>query len=382
MKSFPHVNYDTCSANLACSILNYYGIKAPHKTLPLADKLLQSDEYDNVILLLLDGLGISVMKNNLSAEGFLFSHLKGNYNSVFLPTTVAATTSIMSGLYPSETGWLAWDMWFPEIQKNVTTFLNTVTGTETPAADYYVAMKHRPYQNVVKIVGEKGRDFVNGQKIETHLVAPFAEPKTKKLSEQMDYVFNILKGSDNKKYIYWYNPDPDGTMHNTGVNSAKTKAVIKEYEKQIEAFTKKLQLIPENTLLLITADHSQIDTKHLVVLDYPEIMNCLKQGPSLEPRALNFFVKPECMDTFPQIFNRYFEKDFMLCTKQEVLDGGLFGPTENEHPAFRETLGDYIALATGDISLHLDHGESSKLIGFHGGLTKEEMEVPLIAIKA
>lgn len=54
MKVFLYINYDTCSANLACSILNYYGIQAPHKTLPLADKLLQAGEYDNVVLLLLE----------------------------------------------------------------------------------------------------------------------------------------------------------------------------------------------------------------------------------------------------------------------------------------------------------------------------------------
>lgn len=67
----------------------------------------------------------------------------------------------------------------------------------------------------------------------------------------MDYVLNILKVSDNKKYIYWYNPDPDGIMHNTGVASTQTKALITEYEKLIKDFTKKLQQFPENTLLLI-----------------------------------------------------------------------------------------------------------------------------------
>lgn len=65
----------------------------------------------------------------------------------------------------------------------------------------------------------------------------------------------------------------------------------------------------------------------------------------------------------------------------DCLSRGLFGSTENEHPAFKDSIGDFIALATGNVSLHLDYGESSRLIGFHGGLTKEEMEVPLIAIQ-
>lgn len=36
----------------------------------------------------------------------------------------------MSGLQPSEHGWLGWDCFYPQVDKNVTVFLNTVQGTE------------------------------------------------------------------------------------------------------------------------------------------------------------------------------------------------------------------------------------------------------------
>lgn len=98
-------DYENCIANLPNSILKKWKIKAVGGTLSLADKYLQKD-----------------YKNGC--------HLAGIYKSVFLSTTVAATTSAMSGLQPCEHGWLGWDCYYPQVDKNVTVFLNTVQGTE------------------------------------------------------------------------------------------------------------------------------------------------------------------------------------------------------------------------------------------------------------
>lgn len=49
-------DYENCLTNLPNSILNYFGQPTEGNTLPLADKYLQK-EYKNVVLLLLDGMG-------------------------------------------------------------------------------------------------------------------------------------------------------------------------------------------------------------------------------------------------------------------------------------------------------------------------------------
>ena len=65
--------YGNCIANLACSVLNYYGCEAPNPTLPQADLLLQ-EKYKNVVLLLLDGMGISTLMQHLDEDGFFRRH--------------------------------------------------------------------------------------------------------------------------------------------------------------------------------------------------------------------------------------------------------------------------------------------------------------------
>ena len=49
----------------------------------------------------------------------------------------------------------------------------------------------------------------------------------------------------------------------------------------------------KNTLVSVTADHGHIDSRGVALTDYPNIMECLVRMPSIEPRALNFFVKEE-----------------------------------------------------------------------------------------
>ncbi len=103
-------DYDCCLVNLANSILKKFGAETTAKTLPLADQYLVGT-YKNVVLLLLDAMGTPILEKHLDRDGFFRSHLAGSFDSVYPPTTVAATTSVLSGLYPNEHGWLGWDVY-------------------------------------------------------------------------------------------------------------------------------------------------------------------------------------------------------------------------------------------------------------------------------
>ena len=70
-------------------------------------------------------------------------------------------------------------------------------------------------------------------------------------------------------------------------------------------------------------------------------------------------------------------EEFVLMTKQEVIDSRLFG-NGKEHECFRGMLGDYLAVAIGDLSIYNTKEEAEHFIGVHAGLSKEEMEIPLI----
>lgn len=82
---------------------------------------------------------------------------------------------------------------------------------------------------------------------------------------------------------------------------------------------------------------------------------------------------------FEDEFNRLFGDDFVLMTREEVIDSKLFG-TGKDHACFKDMLGDYLAVATGDTTIFNTKKEAEEFIGVHAGLTVDEMMIPLIVI--
>ena len=392
LKILPYLpDYHNCLVNLSNSILKKFGVKTTAETLPLADKYLEG-EYKNIVVLLLDAMGISILEKHLDKDGFFRSHVVGSFDSVYPPTTVAATTSMLSGLYPNEHGWLGWDIYYPQIDKNVTVFTNTEQIREKegavpaaaypdgrakwtvdsleealPAAEYNVGFHCTPYKNIIEKIKDSGG--------EAYAAMPFLPPYPQSMEAILRHV-ETLCGKPGKKFIYAYWNEPDSTMHRTGTVSSETHTMVIGLENMVQKTVSRLS----DTLFMIIADHGHMDSKNCCLLDYPEIMNCLVRQPSFEPRTLNFFIKDECMETFPHLFNRYFEDSFVLLTKDEVFSEGLFG-TGNDHDGLKGMIGDYVALAVSDRSIFNTHIEAQEMPGSHAGLTKEEISIPLIVIE-
>ena len=384
-------DYENCLVNLSNSILKKFGAETSASTLSLADKYLEKD-YKNVVVLLLDAMGTSIIEKHLDKNGFFRSHLAGSFDSVYPPTTVAATTSILSGLYPNESGWLGWDIFFPQLEKNVTVFANTdqirekegavptasyPDGKEKwaedsleeilPAADFNAGFTYIPYKNIVEQINDAGGT--------AYAAMPFLPPFPGDMDAIMGRVAELCN-EPGKKFIYAYWSEPDTTMHRTGTQSDDAHRMVTDLERIVEKTVNGLT----DTLFLITADHGHMDSDNHCILDYPEIMNCLVRQPSFEPRTLNLFVKEEFRDSFPQIFNKYFGDSFILLTRDEVLEENLFGIGENR-TGFEEMIGDYVALAVSEKSIFNTHIEVQEMPGGHAGLTEEEIRIPLIVIE-
>ncbi|QAA32220.1 alkaline phosphatase family protein [Clostridium manihotivorum] len=359
------VNYNNSIVNLACSILKYFGADSEHSTLKEVDELLKA-QYKNVVVLLLDGLGIDILKHNLSENSFFRKNLLKEYSSVFPPTTTSATTSMESGLTPLEHGWLGWSLYFSEINKIVNAFINTEKDTELQAEEYHVASKIIPYKSIYEKIRAAGS-------AEAYSVSKFGSNKIETFDELTNEVERLCATSE-KKYIYGYWEYPDSLMHMVGSYNSQVTDNIKELEERVATMCNRLS----DTLVIVTADHGHCNVKYYILSDYPKLFNMLKRPTSVETRAIAFYIKDEYLDDFRAEFHNNFGDDFLLYSKEEVIKKNIFG-TGKMHPKFEEFIGDYLAVAISDKGIVYSQ-ESKQFISNHAGMTEQEMNIPLIAI--
>lgn len=359
-------DYNNSILNLSNSILKHYKLKHNHSSLTILDEKLEKN-YKNVVVLIFDGLGCYNLKKALAEDSFLCRNINTTITSVFPPTTTAATTTIASGLAPIEHGWLGWSLHFDEVKDNVNIFINTNDENKT-IAEYNVANKFIPYKSIVNRINELGV-------VKAYNVSEFGNYKVNSLEELICGIKDICSNNDNN-YIYSYFNEPDYSMHRKGINSDEVITWVNSINNAVERLSSELK----DTLLIITADHGHIDCKSEYLGYYEDLIYTLKWLPSIEARALSFFIKDGMHDKFRELFIKYFGNDFILISKEEVLKSNLFG-FGNEHPKFKSFIGDYLAIAKNEKTLFYTIYEYNNFKGAHAGLTEEEMMVPLIILE-
>ncbi|MDR1628822.1 MAG: alkaline phosphatase family protein [Oscillospiraceae bacterium] len=365
------LDYDNSIVSLTNAILAHYGAAPHHSPLPYLEDLL-AQNHKNVVLLVLDGMGVNVLERNLPESSFLRSHIKTELSSVYPCTTTAATTSFLSGKTPAEHGWLGWSCYFQEVDRCIDLFSGNESGTGRPAAKEHLPNRLLAYDSIFKQIEQAAN-----KKVKTFFVSPFSKP----FADTMEGICTQIKKLGKKrgrKYIYAYHFQPDKDMHDHGVSAPRIGGLLKEYDRQLEQLCAKLS----GTLLLITADHGMADITMHCVEDYPALHGCLRKPVSVEPRACSFFVKETHMADFPGIFQEAFGEKFRLYTHNEFLDGGFLGNGQ-PHRKTAEFVGDFVAVAVADAALwYRDINTGAKNFkGAHAGLTEAELTVPLIVLE-
>jgi hypothetical protein len=360
-------DYHNCSVNIANSILKHFGAPTHHETLPKLDQLLET-KYQNIMVLLLDGCGHYILEKHLPADSFLRLHETSTLSAVFPPTTTAATTSICSGLTPMEHGWLGWNNYIPDIDQIVTMYMNTPKNSDQKITGYDVSRKYFPYTDLFTQLRQVGATAID--------IDPYGGTMQYPEDDLDAFIATVKQAcaKPGEKYIYGYFHDPDYRMHELGTDASEVHDRIVELDAKIAQLASELR----DTLIIITSDHGHHDIEYRFLSDYPRLYETLLRPTSIETRAANFFIKPNLEGQFEQEFRQHFPEGFILLTKQEVIDQRLFGDG-TENPRFRDCLGQFMAISTGDFAINDSH-EEHQLASTHGGLTPAEMVTPFIAI--
>jgi len=370
--------------NLMASISRAFAAPTHYEMLALLppDELA---EPRNVVLLVIDGLGANYLDRY--ADSFLRQQQRGRITTVFPSTTASAISTYLSGLAPQQHGIVGWFTYLKELG-SVATILpfKPRHGGPTYARmgiDPRMIFSWEPFFNRLN-----ARSFIISRRdiVDSDYSVATGGKAARLPYDNLDGCLERIKqvlgrpGSD-RQYVYAYWPALDATAHQFGVNSVAAREHFWELDRKIACFAE--QAKGSSTVLIVCADHGLVDTRpeQSMSLDaHPELARLLALPLTGEPRAAYCHVRSASR----RAFEAYVESAFAaacFCIDSESLVNaeGWFGPGA-PHPALLQRVGDYTLVMRDSWTLkdRLPTEKPFQQIGVHGGLTPDEIHVPLI----
>ena len=357
---------DNCLVSISNAILKHFTGESFHNPHPKLMEILGKNNYDKVILMLFDGMGKSIQEKYLKETDFLLRKKAFEITSVFPPTTVAATTAVISGKYPKETGWLGWRQYFKNHSVVVDMFTNNNSLTTEKVQGPYLSSVYCDYPRIWEILEEKG--------IKAGCLYPKpVDPSGPSSLEEYFECADALMKKEGPHFYYMYYPDPDHQIHDNGVDHRSVMEAVKKINKGVCKLAKE----NKDNLIIVLADHSLIDTTFFNITEHEDFFSTLVTISSLDSRSAFFHVKEGQEDKFKELFDKYYGEHFVLLTKKEVIEQNWFGEGA-PHPMFEDFLGDF--MATSISKYGFCHEKEMKMIGAHSGSVEEESIINVAVI--
>lgn len=392
--------------NLPASICHW--LQVP----PFGEKPLSSDylkpiptSAKKVVLLLIDGLGLSLFQRflpggdcaslapiwgRLVEKGQLFS-----LTSTAPSTTSTALTSLWTGQTPAMHGVLGYEMWLKEygVIANMITHSPTAFGGDTGG------LRRAGFQPESFLPVPTLGTHLKEHKVEAHSFQHYSLVhsglSTMLLQDVENHAYLTLSDMwvtlsdlitakpDQKMYINIYWPDLDLLEHRFNSQDRRTLLEFMQFSRQLESILKILSTDSKGeNLLLICADHGQIATpvnSKYDLSNHPQLTSMLTMMPTCENRLAFLFCRAGAEKDLKSYIKKTWGDDFQMIPSKQAVDSGLFGKGKG-HPRLMERVGDQVILAH-HAAYWWWNSKENKQVSRHGGLSAEEMLVPLLALQ-
>ena len=368
-------------------------------------ELVASNRYDAVVLFLVDGFGWRFFEKFQSGP-FLGRVLREGsakrLTSQFPSTTSAHLTTIHTGQPVGQHGVYEWYIYEPGLEAVIAPLLYSVSGTPQrdtlKGADIKPARLY-PGENLYRSMKKQGvsatmlqsRDYTPS----TYSDAMFVGAKAsgfRTLPEGLANLAEFLKDPQTPAYYFFYFDKVDTICHEYGPTSPQTEAEILAFLLAMEnIFLQAQARNRKKVLFLLTADHGHVETDPETTIfinrdpafaGIEKFLRTNRAGQPLVPAgsARDFFlhVKDEAVDEAQSFLSTRLEGRAEVHKVAELAKAGFFGPVLS--PVFLSRVANLVILPYRGESVWWYEKDKFEMRfrGHHGGLTPQEMEIPLI----
>jgi predicted AlkP superfamily pyrophosphatase or phosphodiesterase len=325
---------------------------------------------DQVVLLVLDGLGWDQLEERRSLAPTLADMEGGAICTVAPSTTAAALTSISTGLTPGEHGIVGYRMVINGAVLNVLKWA-------TPDGDARPAIPPLSIQGAAPFAGERPpvvtrAEFAHSGFTMAHLAQTRLTPY-RMASTMVTEVKRLLAAGE--PFVYAYYEGIDKVSHEYGLAD--------HYDAELVAtdrlITDLADSLPAGAALVVTSDHGQVDVGDRVITPAAEVLRLVRMQ-SGEARFRWLHARPGQHEALFEAATEHHGDTAWVVTRQQVEEDRWFGPLAPEGAA---RLGDVALVAREPVAFD-DPADTGPyhLIGRHGSMTSAEMLVPLLATRA
>ncbi len=350
-------------------------------------RLLGSDEvarHRQVVVWVIDGLGYDYLRAQVGAV-HLNRALQGRMTSVFPPTTASAITTFLTGDAPQQHGLTGWFVYFRELGSILTVLPGRAryggSGYGTGGIDAAKLLQHRPFADRIGVesFNLSPMYIVDSEFNRAHLGAS-AAIGYKNLAQLCDTTLAVCH-RPGRRYLFLYWPELDSIGHRAGIWSEQARDHLLELDHAFGQLCEGLQ--GTDTLLLVCADHGQLDTAPELTLqldEHPVLAQSLVLPLCGEPRAAYCYLRPGCESRFEDTIASRFGELASVYPSAQLIEEGWFG-LGIPHPRLAERIGDRLLLMRHRATVRdwLIQEPRYQMVGVHGGLSREELWVPLVS---
>jgi predicted AlkP superfamily pyrophosphatase or phosphodiesterase len=365
-----------------------------------------SGKYDAVVLFLVDGFGwrfFEKFQNDPFLKRLTSSGTVEKLTAQFPSTTAAHITTIHTGLPVGQSGVYEWFYYEPLLDRVIAPLLFSYAGDQErdTLKGQVKAAKLYPNQTLYQELGKLSvashvfgvRDYTPSSY--SNVVMKGAKLHSfKTLPEALVNLGMLLESKTDPAYIHFYFENIDGTCHKYGPPAAQTEAEIEAFLLIMEQFFMRIFTGQKKVLFLLTADHgaSEVDPKTTIFLNtdkrFKGIERFLKTNeagnlivPAGSARDMFLYVKDDVLDEAQEFLSTRLAGKAEVVKSEWLMENGYFGPGLSHK--FRARVGNLVILPYRYESVwwyEKDRFEQ-RYYGHHGGLTPQEMEIPLITLE-
>ena len=317
-------------------------------------------EAETYVLVLFDGLGVAQLDH--PAAGSFKAGITGVLEAPFPTTTSVSLATLATGLPPSQHGQIAHLTWMPDLEE-VVNCLKWVTLTgEHVAYDYPAVL---PTPNLWERLRSKGVEPITVQPGDFS-----GSPLSRVLYRGARFegawdvddliTATVQLAAEPRRFIFTYVPHIDFAGHVFGFESDEFAEAM---QIAVSVWVGIAAALPLNAALIGTADHGLVefseDQKQLI--RDPRFNDLRFAG---DTRGVHLWGAQSLMD------------DLVEVTGGELVDpASLIGPDPT--PTALARLGERVLIPPDDNAV-LPKGFDKRLRCYHGGLSRDEVEIPLL----